>query len=64
MQVSEVASGVCCVEGGNRVRGSVLDHTLSYLVPYLKVCCEHDVNCDLCVCYSLRYSTGGGLWST
>ena len=30
MQVSEVASGVRCEEGGNRVRGSVLDHTLSW----------------------------------
>ena len=32
MQVSDVASGVCvcCEEGGNRVRGSVLDHSLSW----------------------------------
>ena len=34
MQVSEVASGVryvvWCVEGGNRVRASVLDDTLSW----------------------------------
>ena len=30
MQVSEVASGGSCVceEGGNRVKGNVLDHTL------------------------------------
>ena len=31
VQVSEDASGVCCEEGGNRVRGSVLDHTLSWM---------------------------------
>ena len=30
MQVSEGASGVWCVEGDNRVRGSVLDQTLSW----------------------------------
>ena len=26
--------------------------------------CEHGINCDLCVCYSLRHSTGGRVWST